>query len=57
MGYRTAGNPKHPPVVLLHALASQSESWDEIASALASRGYWVITPDLHGHGGNDLGRD
>lgn len=50
IAYRTAGPENGPPVVLIHAFASQSGSWDKTASALAANGYRVIAPDLRGHG-------
>ena len=40
------------PVVLLHALASTSATWDHVAKALADAGRRVIAPDLRGHGGS-----
>lgn len=50
IAYRTAGQENCPPVVLIHAFASQSISWDRTAAALAANGYRVIAPDLRGHG-------
>ena len=50
LAYRTAGDDGGEPVVLIHAFASQSSSWAEVAGALARRGFRVIVPDLRGHG-------
>lgn len=50
LAYRTAGDDNGEPVVLIHAFASQSSSWAEVAGALARRGFRVIAPDLRGHG-------
>ncbi|WP_445144858.1 alpha/beta fold hydrolase [Dyella sp. Tek66A03] len=50
LAYRTAGDEDGEPVVLIHAFASQSTSWAEVAGALARRGFRVIAPDLRGHG-------
>ncbi|WP_266180508.1 alpha/beta fold hydrolase [Dyella humicola] len=50
LAYRTAGDDDGEPVVLIHAFASQSASWTEVAGALARRGFRVIVPDLRGHG-------
>jgi pimeloyl-ACP methyl ester carboxylesterase len=40
-----------PPVVLVHGVGSDKESWDEVAARLASR-WTVVRPDLRGHGGS-----
>ncbi len=50
IAYRTAGPDNGPPVVLIHAFASQSASWDTTVTSLAAGGYRVIAPDLRGHG-------
>lgn len=50
MAYRTCGNEDGPPVLLIHAFASQSGSWQATAEALARQGFRVIAPDLRGHG-------
>jgi esterase len=50
LGYRTAGPEGGLPVLLIHALASQSDSWREVAEALAIDGHRVIVPELRGHG-------
>jgi esterase len=52
LGYRVAGDLGSPTILLLHALASQSMSWNETAQALAGQGFRVIAPDLPGHGGS-----
>jgi pimeloyl-ACP methyl ester carboxylesterase len=36
--------------ILIHGLASASTSWNFIARELVSDGYYVIAPDLPGHG-------
>jgi esterase len=53
LAYRTAGPSDASPIVLIHALASRSESWDKTSSALVRLGYRVIVPDLRGHGRSD----
>jgi pimeloyl-ACP methyl ester carboxylesterase len=40
-----------PPVVLIHGVGADKESWDEIAPALARR-FTVVRADLRGHGGS-----
>ncbi|KAK4048031.1 hypothetical protein OIV83_005065 [Microbotryomycetes sp. JL201] len=36
--------------VLLHGLSSASQSWCRIATGLVNEGYYVVAPDLLGHG-------
>lgn len=50
LAYRSCGDEGGEPVVLIHAFASQSGSWEYIAEALARQGFRVIAPDLRGHG-------
>lgn len=50
IAYRTCGREDGAPVMLIHAFASQSESWKDTAPALARAGFRVIAPDLRGHG-------
>jgi pimeloyl-ACP methyl ester carboxylesterase len=47
--YETAGDPEMPPVVLLHGFMSDLRMWTPQAPMLAQR-YFVISPDLRGHG-------
>ncbi|WP_114240417.1 alpha/beta fold hydrolase [Dyella sp. C9] len=56
LGYRTAGPADGPAVLLIHALASRSDSWREVAQALAADGHRVIVPDLRGHGRSQRAR-
>jgi esterase len=47
--YREAGDAGAPPLILLHALGSDAQDWDEVALALAER-YHVFALDQRGHG-------
>jgi pimeloyl-ACP methyl ester carboxylesterase len=47
--YRTAGSG--PVVILVHGIASSSETWGMVMPALANR-VTVVAPDLLGHGGS-----
>ena len=38
------------PVIVLHGYKKDRHDFDELATALQSRGHWVIAPDLRGHG-------
>ncbi len=41
------------PVLLVHGLASNARTWDEVAQDLAGRGRAVASVDLRGHGQSD----
>lgn len=47
--YREAGDVAAPPLILLHALGTNAQDWDEVALALAER-YHVFALDQRGHG-------
>jgi pimeloyl-ACP methyl ester carboxylesterase len=49
IAYRTAGSG--PVVVLVHGIASSSETWGRVMPRLADRAT-VVAPDLLGHGGS-----
>ncbi len=44
-----AGDPKHPPVVLIHGNVSSAEFFDRVQTELEDR-FFVIAPDLRGYG-------
>ena len=50
--YRTAGDPKHPAVLLLHGFPTSSHMFRDLIPALADR-YYVVAPDLPGFGFTD----
>lgn len=57
ISYQEAGPASgDEPIVLLHGLASDSDTWDRAALALAERGYRVLAVDLIGHGRSDKPR-
>lgn len=47
--YETWGDPESPPVVLLHGFTADHRMWLPQVEAL-SRDYYVVAPDLRGHG-------
>lgn len=47
--YRDQGDPKGPPLVLVHGFAASLHAWEPWVGELGSR-YRVITLDLPGHG-------
>jgi esterase len=56
VAYRTCGREDGPPVMLIHAFASQSITWENTAHTLARAGFRVIAPDLRGHGRSERTR-
>lgn len=51
--YQPATGLKERPVVLIHGFTEAVFVWDTLAQALAEDGYYVICPDLAGHGQTD----
>lgn len=50
------GNPAYPTVVLLHGFMQSGQSWQRVAEDLA-RDFWVLAPDLPGHGSTCVSED
>jgi len=48
--YRLQGDARNPLVVLVHGFSSGSVVWNSLSSFLVSKGYYVLTYDLHGRG-------
>lgn len=49
--YRETGDLSAPPLIALHALGQNAESWDEVAAVLGEK-YRVLALDQRGHGGS-----
>ncbi len=47
---RSAGDPAHPTVILLHGFPECGYSWRYQMPYLADRGFHVLAPDLRGYG-------
>ncbi|WP_019509581.1 type I polyketide synthase [Pleurocapsa sp. PCC 7319] len=47
------GDKDKPLVLLLHGILEQGAVWSEVALPLVKMGYWVVAPDLRGHGRSD----
>ncbi|AFY36691.1 Long-chain-fatty-acid--CoA ligase, 6-deoxyerythronolide-B synthase [[Leptolyngbya] sp. PCC 7376] len=47
------GDRTKPLILMLHGILEQGASWQLIAPQLAAQGYWVVAPDLRGHGKSD----
>lgn len=51
-----AGDPKNPPVILLHGFPESHRTWRELAPRLERR-LFLVMPDQRGFAGSDLPRD
>ena len=56
LSYDTSGNEDNPAVVLLHGFTSDRRAWRQLSEVLASS-FWVIAPDLRGHGDSEAPDD
>lgn len=52
---KTFGNKGNPVVVLCHSLGSDMSTWDLLVPALQDK-YFIITPDMRGHGLSESGK-
>src|SRR3954468_9930693 len=52
ISYWETGDEYNTPVVLLHGLGSDADTWAEVGTALADR-YRVLAPDQRGHGDSE----
>ncbi len=46
----TWGNSSDPMILCLHGILDQGAIWEPVAQSLAQSGYYVVAPDLRGHG-------
>ncbi|MDT4996226.1 MAG: hypothetical protein QOD45_294 [Pseudonocardiales bacterium] len=53
LGYQECGPQDGPALLLLHGLASDSDTWDRVLVPFGERGVRVIALDLLGHGASD----
>jgi pimeloyl-ACP methyl ester carboxylesterase len=50
LAVRLSGDRGAPPMLLVHGLASNARTWDEVAAALVARGFRTVAVDLRDHG-------
>ncbi|MBN1313634.1 MAG: alpha/beta fold hydrolase, partial [Anaerolineae bacterium] len=48
--YETHGDPARPPVILIHGIGADHDMWKPQITSMPGAGYFVIVPDLRGHG-------
>lgn len=44
------GKKDSPLILLVHGILDQGFAWEKVAQPLAEKGYYVVAPDLRGHG-------
>jgi 3-oxoadipate enol-lactonase len=52
--YETHGHPAAPPVMLIHGFGADHEMWEPQIASFPDAGYFVIVPDLRGHGASEI---
>ena len=55
LSYWSWGSDENPPLILLHGGRDHARTWDRIADEFSSN-YWVLAPDLRGHGDSEWAR-
>jgi haloalkane dehalogenase len=55
LAFRSAGDPAHPAVLLVHGYPASSFMWAPALHALAARGLYALAPDLAGFGDSEPG--
>jgi 3-oxoadipate enol-lactonase len=50
LAYALFGQPGHTPLVLLHGLGCDHQMWEPQLAHYPTRGFFVIAPDVRGHG-------
>ena len=55
LSYWSWGSDENPPLILLHGGRDHARTWDRIADEFSSD-YWVLAPDLRGHGDSEWAR-
>jgi pimeloyl-ACP methyl ester carboxylesterase len=56
LAYREAGDPTHPPVLLVHSGGFSSRQWRKLIDVLSPE-YHTLAPDLLGYGGSSRWSD
>lgn len=49
--YRETGKASAPPIIALHALGQNAQSWDQVAAVLGQH-FRLLALDQRGHGGS-----
>ncbi len=52
--YESHGDPAAPPLILIHGIGADHAMWEPQITSLPAAGYFVITPDLRGHGQSEV---
>ena len=52
--YETYGDPASSPILLIHGIGADYKMWKPQITSLPAAGYFVIVPDLRGHGSSEI---
>jgi 3-oxoadipate enol-lactonase len=52
--YEVHGNPEKTPILLIHGIGADHDMWKPQIESLPKAGYFVIIPDLRGHGSSEV---
>lgn len=52
--YESYGDPANPAVVLIHGIGADYRMWKPQITSLPGAGYFVMVPDLRGHGESEI---
>jgi len=55
--YETYGEPTSTPVMLIHGIGADHNMWKPQLTSFPEAGYFIIVPDLRGHGKSDIPDD
>ncbi|MDG1839465.1 MAG: alpha/beta hydrolase [Dehalococcoidia bacterium] len=55
LSYWSWGSDENPPLILLHGGRDHARTWDRVAAEFSAH-YWVLAPDLRGHGDSEWAR-
>lgn len=54
LNYETYGELTAPPIVLIHGIGADRQMWKPQVVSFSKAGYFVVVPDLRGHGLSDV---
>jgi 3-oxoadipate enol-lactonase len=56
LNYENYGNPSNKPIIMIHGWLCNSKFWEDF-QVLGDQGYYVLIPNLRGHGATDYTPD
>lgn len=56
INYETVGSSSNPAIVFIHGWLTNLKTWEDYRD-FSEKGYYIIIPDLRGHGNSSLAKD